>query len=58
MAKNTVCLNTTYCSVFNCSNVSNATIVFDSQRCSKDMFKIIHFPKITKEKKIFREYFE
>ena len=58
MAKNSVCLNTTHCSVFNCSNVSNATTVFDSQKRSKDMFKSIHFPKITEEEKIFREYFE
>ena len=58
MVKNTECLNTTNCCVFKCSNVSNATTVFNSQRCSKDMFKIIHFPKITEEKKLFREYFE
>ena len=32
--------------------------VFNSQRCSKDMFKIIQFPKVAEEKKLFREYFE
>ena len=58
MVKNTECLNTTNCCVFKCSNVSNATTVFNSRRCSKDMFKIIHFPKLTEEKKLFREYFE
>ena len=55
MVKNTECLNTTNCCVFKCSNVSNATTVFNSRRCSKDMFKIIHFLKITEEKKLFRE---
>ena len=58
MVKNTECLNTTNCCVFKCSNVSNAAIVFNSRRCSKCMFKIIHFLKITEEKKLFREYFE
>ena len=58
MEKNTECLNTlSYC-VFKCSNVSNATIVFNPRRCSKGMFKIIHFLKITEEKKLFREYFK
>ena len=51
--KNTECLNTTNCCVFKCSNVSNATTVFNSRRCSKGMFKIIHFLKITEEKKLF-----
>ena len=55
MVKNTECLNTTNCCVFKCSNVSNATTVFNSRRCSKGMFKIIHFLKITEEKKLFRE---
>ena len=45
MVKNTECLNTTDCCVM-------------FQRCSKGMFKIIQFPKITEEKKLFREYFE
>ena len=58
MVKNTKCLNTTNCYVFKCSNVSNATTVFNSQRWSKDMFKIIIFPKIAEEKKLFKEYFE
>ena len=58
MVKNTECLNTTNCCVFKCSNVSNATTVFNSQRCSKGMFKIILFLKITEENKLFREYFE
>ena len=58
MVKNTECLNTTNCFVFEYSNVSNATTVFNSRRCSKGMFKIIHFLKITEEKKLFREYFE
>ena len=58
MVKNTECLNTTNCCVFKCSNVSNATTVFNSRRCSKDIFKIIHFLKITEEKKLFTEYFE
>ena len=58
MMKNTESLNTTSCCVFKCSNVSNATTVFISQRYSKGMFKIIHFLKITEEKKLFREYFE
>ena len=50
MVKNTECLNTTNCCVFKCSNVSNATTVFNSQRCSKGMFKIIHFVKITEKR--------
>ena len=58
MVKNTKCLNTTNCCVFKCSNVGNATTVFNSRRFSKAMFKIIHFLKITEEKKLFREYFE
>ena len=58
MVKNTECLNTPNCCVFKCSNVSNATTVFNSRRCSKCMLKIIHFIKITEEKKLFREYFE
>ena len=58
MVRNTECLNNTNCYVFKCSNVSNATAVFNSRRCSKSMFKIIHFLKITEEKKLFREYFE
>ena len=49
--KNTECLNTTNFCVFKCSNISNATTVFNSRRCSKSMFKIIHFLKITEEKK-------
>ena len=48
--KNTECLNTTNFCVFKCLNVSNATSVFNSRRCSKGMFKIIHFPKITRRK--------
>ena len=49
-----------YCQLlcFQCSNVSNATTVFNSPRLSKGMFKIVHFLKITEEKKIFREYVE
>ena len=58
MVKNTDCLNTTDCCVFKCSNASNATTVFNSRRCFKGIFKIINFLKITKEKKIFKEYFE
>ena len=58
MVKNTECLNTTNCFAFKCSNVNYATIGFNSQRCVKDMFKIIHFPKITEEKKLYREYFK
>ena len=58
MVKNTECLNTTNCCVFKCSNVSNVTTVFNSRRCSKGMFKIILFLKITEENKLFREYFE
>ena len=41
MVKNTECLNNTNCCVFKCSNVNNATTVFNSQRCSKGMFKVI-----------------
>ena len=58
MVKNTEFLNNTNCCVFKCSDVSNATTAFNSRRCSKGMFKIIHFPKITEEKELFREYFE
>ena len=58
MVKNTECLNTTNCCVFKRSNVSNVSTIFNSRRCSKGMFKIIHFLKITEEKKLFREYFE
>ena len=58
MVKNTECLNTTNGCVFKCSNVINATTVFNSGRSSKCMFKIIHFLKITEEKQLFREYFE
>ena len=50
MAKNTEYLNATNCCVFICSNVGNATTVFNSRRCFQDMFKTIHFPKITEEK--------
>ena len=57
MVKNTECLNTSNCCVFKCLHVSNATTFFYSQRCSKAMFKIIHFLK-TEEKKLFRKYFE
>ena len=55
---NTESLNTINCCVFKCSNVSNATTVFNSRRCFKGMLKITHFLKITEEKKLFREYFE
>ena len=58
MVKNTEYLNTTNCLSFKCSNVSNATTDFNSRRCSKCMFNIIHFLKITEEKKLFREYFQ
>ena len=58
MVKNTECLNTTNCCVFKCLNVNNATTDFNLRRCSKDMFEVIHFLKITEEKKLFREYFE
>ena len=58
MEKNTEYLNTSHCCVFRCSNVENATSVFNSQRCSKGMFKIIRLLKITEEKKLFRECFE
>ena len=58
MVKNTECLNTTNSCVFKYSNVRNATTDFNSRRCSKGMFKIIHFLKITEEKKLFREYLE
>ena len=51
MVKNTECLNTTNFCVFKFSNVSNATTVFNSPRCSKAMFKIIHFPKIIEKKR-------
>ena len=57
MVKNTGCLNTANCCVFKCSNVNNTTSV-NSRRCSKDIFKIIHFCKTTEEKKPFRECFE
>ena len=56
MVKNTECLNTTNCCVFKCSMLAMLP-VFNSRRCSKGMFKIIQFPKITEEKKLFREYF-
>ena len=55
MVKNTECLNTTNCFVLKCASVSNATTVFNSRRCFKGMFKIIHFLKITEEKKLLRE---
>ena len=58
MANNTECLNTINCCVSRSLNVSKATTAFNSRRCSKGMFKIIYFPKITEEKKLFREYFE
>ena len=58
MVKNTECLNTTNCCVFKCRNVSNGTTVFNSQRCSKVMFKIVHFTKIPEDKRLFREYLE
>ena len=58
MVNNTECLNTINCCVSKSLNVSNATTAFKSGRCSKGMFKIIHFPKITEEKKSFRECFE
>ena len=58
MENNNECLNTSNCCVFKCSNVNNATTVFNSQRCSKGMFKIIIFLKITKEMQLFRECFE
>ena len=58
MVKNTEGLNTTNCCLFKCSIVSNATTVFNSRRCSKSMFKITHFPKMTEEKKLFREELE
>ena len=58
MVKNTESLNITNCCDFKSSNVSNATTIFNSQRCSKSMFRIIHFLKITEEKKLFTEYFE
>ena len=46
MVKNTAYLNTSNCHVFKCSNVSNATTVFNSQRH-------IHFLKITEERNSF-----
>ena len=49
MLKNAECLNNTSGCVFKCSNVSNAITVFNSRRCSKAMFRIIHFLKITEE---------
>ena len=58
MVKNTGCLNTANCCVFKCSNVSNNTTGVNSQRCSKGIFKIIHFLKTKEEKKPFRECFE
>ena len=58
MVNNTECLNTINCCVSKSLNVSNGTTAFNSRRCSKAMFKIIHFPKITEEKKLFREYIE
>ena len=58
MVKNTACLNTAYCCVFKYSNVNNATSDFNSRRCSKGIFKIIHFLKTTEEKEPFRECFE
>ena len=50
MMKKTECLNTTSCCVFKCSNVTKATTAFNSLRCSKDMFKIIHLPKNNRRK--------
>ena len=58
MVKNTEFLNTTNCCIFKCSYVSNVTTVFNPRRCSKGMFKINHFLKITEEKKLFRKCFE
>ena len=58
MVKNTACLNTANCCVFECSNANNATTSVNSRRCSKGIFKIIHFLKTTEEKKPFRECFE
>ena len=43
---------------FQMPNVSNVTTVFNSRRCSKCMFKTIHFLKITEEKQLFGESFE
>ena len=50
MVKNNACLNTANCCVFKCSNVNNATTGVTSQRCSKGIFKIIHFLKTAEEK--------
>ena len=47
MVRNTACLNTANCCVFKCSNVNNATTGVNSRRCSKGIFKIIHFLKTT-----------
>ena len=58
MVKNTACLNTASCCVFKCSNVNNASTGVNSRRCSKGIFKIIHFLKTTEEKKPFTECFE
>ena len=52
------CLNTVKCCVFQYPNVSNNTTGVNSRRCSKGIFKIIHFLKTTEEKKPFRECFE
>ena len=58
MVKNTECLNTTNCCLFKCSNVTNTTTVFNSRRCFKGIFKIIHSLKITEEKTFLREFLE
>ena len=49
MVNNTGCLNTTDC-VFKCSKLNNNTTGVNSRRCSKGIFKIIHFRKTTEEK--------
>ena len=51
MVKNTGCLSTANCCIFKCSNVNNNTTGVNSRRCSKGIFKIIHFLKTTEEKK-------
>ena len=58
MVKNIGCLNTANCCVFKRSNVNHNTTGVNSRRCSKGIFKIIHFLKTTEEKKPFRECFE
>ena len=54
MVKNTACLNTSNYCVVNVQMLAMLPMFL----IHKDTFKIIHFLKITEEKKLLREYFK